>query len=307
MKKISWASKRVNYILMAVLVIAWGFEYIAAKSALDNVLPITLVFFKYSVAVVMLLVIKLVRDRRISFRRRDIPFFFVCAIFGNVLYYVGEYGAMNYMPISLVTIVLAFVPIISILLEFFIYKIRPTVAIVAGIVVGIVGVVLVVGADVSVLTGGRLIGYLLAFMAVGSWNVYNFITARLTGNYAPLDLTIYQLTAAILVSMPYALFNLPDASAVDAGFVGSVLYIAIASSALGFVIYINALHSIGVTPTALFSNMLPVSSAFFGWFFLGELIAPLQIVGGVIVVAAGSMVIWKKGKDTGRIHTERET
>jgi drug/metabolite transporter (DMT)-like permease len=304
MKKISWASKRLNYILMAVLVIAWGFEYIAAKSALDNVLPITLVFFKYSVAVVVLLVIKLVRDRRISFRRRDIPFFFVCAIFGNVLYYVGEYGAMNYMPISLVTIVLAFVPIISIFLEFFIYKIRPTVAIVAGIVVGIAGVVLVVGADVSVLTGGRFIGYLLAFMAVGSWNVYNFITARLTGNYAPLDLTIYQLIAAILVSMPYALFNLPDASAVDAGLVGSVLYIAIASSALGFVIYINALHSIGVTPTALFSNMLPVSSTFFGWFFLGELIAPLQIVGGVVVVAAGSMVIWLKGKDLGHIHAD---
>jgi drug/metabolite transporter (DMT)-like permease len=289
---------------MAILVIAWGFEYILAKSALDNVLPITLVFFKYTAATVVLLVIKFVRDRRFSFRRRDIPFFFVCAIFGDVLYYAGEYGAMNYMPISLVTIILAFVPIVSIFLEFMIYKVRPTAAIVIGVVVGVVGVVLVVGADASVLAGGRFIGYLLAFMAVGSWNVYNFITARLTGNYSSFDLTIYQLIAAMLVALPYALFNLPDASAVDVSLVGSVLYLAVVSSAFGFIVYITALRSIGVTSTALFSNMLPVTSAFFGWLFLGEMIAPLQIVGGVIVVAAGSVVIWLKGKGLENPHVD---
>jgi len=292
---------------MTILVIAWGFEFIVAKSALDNVLPVTLVFFKYLIAVIVLLVIKLVRDRRFSFRRRDVPFFFICAIFGDVLYYAGEYGAMNYMPISLVTIVLAFVPMISIFLEFFIYKIRPTAAIVVGICVGVVGVVLVVGADVSILAGGRFIGYLLAFMAVGSWNAYNFITARLTGSYSSLDLTIYQLTAAMLVSMPYALFNLPDASAVDANLFGSVLYIAVVSSAFGFIVYITALRSIGITSTALFSNMLPVTSALFGWFFLGEMIAPLQIVGGVIVVTAGSMVIWLKGRDMGKKPLDKGT
>jgi drug/metabolite transporter (DMT)-like permease len=47
--------------------------------------------------------------------------------------------------------------------------------------------------------------------------------------------------------------------------------------------------------------MLPVTSTFFGWLCLGEMISPMQIVGGIVVVAAGSMVIWLKGKDRDRV------
>jgi drug/metabolite transporter (DMT)-like permease len=299
MRKINWKSKSLNYAMMAMLVTAWGFEYIVAKSALDNVQPLTLVFFKYSIAAVILLAVKLVRDRRFPFQRRDIPFFFLCAVFGDVLYFYGEYNAMSYMPISLVTIVLAFVPAVSILAEFIVYRTKPTPAILIGIFVCIVGVMLVVGADVQQLAGGRVFGYLLAFMAVISWNVYNFITARMTGDYTPLDLTLYQLIAAMLVVLPYALFRLPPPELVDKSLVFSVFYLAAVSSAFGFLVYVNALRAIGVTPAALFSNMLPVTSAFFGWLFLGELISPLQIAGGAIVVVSGSIVIWLKGKDPG--------
>jgi drug/metabolite transporter (DMT)-like permease len=296
MRKINWTSKRLNYILMTILVIAWGYEYIAAKSAMETVMPITLVFFKYLVAFAILMVYKLLRDRRFPFKKRDIPFFFLCAIFGDIMYFAGEYGAMHYIPISLVTIILAFVPAVSILLEFAIFKVRPTPIVVAGIVACILGVGLVVGADFSALANGRMIGYLLAFLSVISWNIYNFITARLTGNYNPIDLTIYQLAAALIVALPYAVFNMPEASAYDAGLILSVLYLAIASSCFGFIVYVNSVRSLGVTPSALFSNMLPVTSTFFGWLCLGEMIAPIQIIGGVIVVAAGSLVIYMKGK-----------
>jgi drug/metabolite transporter (DMT)-like permease len=226
-----------------------------------------------------------------------VGFFVLCAVFGDIIYWVGEYGAMHYMQISLVTIVLAFVPVVSIILEIFIYKVRPTPAIVAGISVCIVGVALVVGADVKALMSGQFIGFILAGIAVVSWNIYNFITARLSGDYKPLDVTIYQLTAAVLVALPYTLFHLPPAAAVDASFTFDVLYLALPSTCFSFVVYINSVRSLGVTPSALFSNMLPVTSTFFGWLCLGEMIAPLQIVGGVVVVAAGSVVIWLKGKE----------
>jgi drug/metabolite transporter (DMT)-like permease len=282
---------------MTVLVIAWGYEYIAAKAAMETVLPITLVFFKYIVAFVLLMAYKFLRDRHFPFRKKDIPFFFLCAIFGDIMYFAGEYGAMHYMPISLVTIILAFVPAVSIMLEFAIFKIRPTPIVVGGIIACIVGVGLVVGADFSALAGGRMIGYLLAFLSVVSWNIYNFITARLTGNYNPLDLTIYQLAAALIVALPYTVFNMPAPSAYNAELILSVLYLAIASSCFGFIVYVNSVRSLGITPSALFSNMLPVTSTFFGWLCLGEVIAPMQIIGGVVVVAAGSLVIYMKGKD----------
>jgi probable blue pigment (indigoidine) exporter len=163
----------------------------------------------------------------------------------------------------------------------------------------------VVGADLAAIMNGKVFGFLLAFVAVISWNIYNFLTAKLSGDYKPLDVTIYQLTAAVIVSLPYALFNLPPASAIDAQFVYDVLYLALPSTCFSFVVYINSVRSLGVTPSALFSNMLPVTSTFFGWLCIGEMISPLQIVGGIVVVAAGSMVIWLKGKDRDRVEERR--
>jgi len=61
-------------------------------------------------------------------------------------------------------------------------------------------------------------------------------------------------------------------------------------------IQIKSLHVIGPTSSALFVNFLPVTSTFFGWFFLGEIIAPIQFVGGAIVIVAGYFVIKEKGK-----------
>lgn len=290
--------KRVNYCLMAILVFIWGFEYIAAKSALDTVNPITLVFFKYVTGAAVLLCIKLARDRRFPFKVRDIPFFILCAIFGDILYYASEYQAMSYLPVSVITIILAFVPAVSILLESLIYKRRPTLLICLGIILSVIGVGMVVGADFGVFFKGKAIGYILAFFAVLSWNAYNFITARLTGKYKSLDLTIYQLIAAILVSAPFAAFDLPSIGTVDTSLVLAILYLGLFSSAFGFLVYVNSVKVIGVTPSALFSNMLPVTAALFGWLILGERLSTLQIVGGIVVIVAGSMVIFLKGKDT---------
>jgi drug/metabolite transporter (DMT)-like permease len=301
MKTFNWRSKPVNYILMTALVIVWGYEYIAAKDAMETVQPLTLVCFKYGIALAVLAAYKLLSGGRFALRARDIGFFALCAVFGDIMYWVGEYNAMRYIQISLVTIVLAFVPVLSIILEIFIYKVRPTPAVVAGIAVCVAGVVLVVGADMAALMSGQFIGFLLAGLAVVSWNVYNFLTAKLSGDYGPLDVTIYQLIAAVAISLPYALLHLPPAEAVDARFIYDVLYLALPSTCFSFMVYINSVRSIGVTPTALFSNMLPVTSTFFGWLCLGEMIAPLQIFGGGVVVAAGSMVIWLKGKEKGNV------
>jgi drug/metabolite transporter (DMT)-like permease len=289
--------KRTSYGLMAMLVFIWGFEYIAAKSALDTIKPITLVFFKYFLGAIVLLCIKLLRDRCFPFKVRDIPFFILCAIFGDILYYASEYQAMSYLPVSVITIILAFVPAVSILLEGLIYKRRPTLLICLGIVLSVIGVGMVVGADFGALFKGKAIGYMLAFFAVFSWNAYNFITARRTGRYKPLDLTIYQLVAAILVAAPFAVFDLPSFGAVNTSLVLAILYLGLFSSAFGFLVYVNSVRVIGVTPSALFSNMLPVTAALFGWLLLGERLSALQIVGGIVVIAAGSMVIFLKGEE----------
>jgi len=279
---------------MTIVCFLWGLEYIAAKNALVAFTPITLVFVKFSIGIALVLILKLIIDRRFPLKKADIPLLILCAIFGEVLYYASEYGAMAYLPVSVITIILAFVPSLSLLLELIIYKTRPTLLMIAGVFISIIGVSLVISADFAELLSGKYIGYLLAFGAVISWNVYNFITKRLTDTYKPLDLTLYQLVCAVLISAPIALSNMPELSALDTSVWTGVIYLGCVSGFIGFLIYINAIAVIGPTPCAIFSNFLPVTATLFGWWLLGERISGVQIIGGIIVIFSGVMVIWLK-------------
>lgn len=292
----SQKDRKIAYILMVILVCLWGYEYVAAKYALQVLAPMTLVFFKYLIALFCLLGIKLIRDGKKFIKKRDIPVLVGCALFGELLYFWSEYSAMSYMPVSLITIILSFVPALSVVIERIVYKTRVNFKIYIGIFGTIVGIVLVVGSDFSILFQGRIIGYLLAFFAVFSWNMYNFLTRHLTEGYTVLTLTVNQTICSLLLCAPFALGNIPPLADFTPLVVGGILYLGIVSAAIGFLIYVKALGVLGPTSTALFSNFLPITATISGWYFLGESIGIIQMIGGVIVIGAGCYVLREKGK-----------
>ena len=282
--------------LMVVIVFMWGYEYVPAKHALDNIDPIVLVLLKYSIALLCLLPFKLKLEGKKFVEKRDLPLFVICAIFGEILYFWGEYTAMNYMPVALISIILSTVPIFSVLTERIFYKIKASYKIYGGIVLSIFGISLTVGADFSVLLEGRIMGYLMAFLAVISWNIYNFLTKKLSGDYRVLTLTTSQVLITIIITAPIAYLNMPPATAFTGPVVGGIIYLGVVSAAIGFYMYIRALSALGPTATTMFSNFLPITAALFSWMLLEETIVGIQIIGGLIVVAAGSLVIKEKGR-----------
>ncbi len=290
------SKKKIMYFLMVILILSWGLEYSIAKHALEALEPMTLLFFKYSTGIIILFFIKLKLEGRKFIRKKDIPMFILCALFGQVGYFYAEYKAMSFLPVSLITIVLAFVPVLSILVDWVLFKKRATKKIVVGIFISIVGIVLIIGVDFDMLAQGRLYGYVLAFSAVVLWNVYNFTTASLHEKYGSITLSFNQVLCALLMIWPYALSHLPEWESVTPSIIGGVLYLGLFSAAIGFVIQVKALYVLGPTVTAVFSNFLPVTTTFFGRILLKETILPLQMIGGAIVIAAGYFVIKERGR-----------
>ena len=308
------SQKRNMYLLMIILVFAWGLEYIFAKQALAFMEPLTLVFFKYAIGFLVVLIIKLLMEAkrlkkeaqadpskegieaRKLMRKKDIPLFLLCAIFGEIGYFYLEYSSMEYLPVSLITIVLALVPALSILIDKVMFKKKVTSKMGAGMLFCVLGIILVIGVDYRILFQGRLIGYLLAFGAVVSWNFYNFLTASLHEKYDSVTLTLNQLICTILLIWPYALAHMPDPGDITIGVLGGILYLGTLSTGFGFMVQVRSLHILGPTVTAIFSNFLPVTTTLFGWMFLKETISPAQMIGGITVIAAGYIVIKEKGR-----------
>ena len=158
--------KRTAFIMMCGLVCLWGLDYVLAKNALGILKPMCLLFLKYSVGFILVAIVKFSQDRKSIVRVKDIPFFILCSITGEILYFTCEYTAMDYIPVSLITIILAFVPAVSILIERIVFKKKFTAKMALGTIICILGVAIVIGADFRELLQGRFIGYLLAFGAV---------------------------------------------------------------------------------------------------------------------------------------------
>ena len=125
---------------MFALVFMWGLDYSVAKNALEVFRPLNLMFFKYFGGLIVITLIKAVAEGKFTIRKKDIIFFVMCSLTGQVLYYFCEYTAMEYIPVALITIILSFVPIISILIERVFFKTKLSVSIIAGLVVCVIGV-----------------------------------------------------------------------------------------------------------------------------------------------------------------------
>lgn len=294
--------RKLAHILMVFAVISWGFDYSLAKDAMMVIDPITLICFKYTIALFVIALVKFKIEGKGLMKRSDLLLFIICAGTGEILYFYMEYKAMSYMPVSLITIMLTFVPVVSIFVEWVAYKMIPSAALMVGVVVSLVGLVMIVGVDLNTVLQGRLIGYLLCLGAVLSWNIYNFSTSYLGERYQPLTLTFNQLTCTVLLSWPLAISNLPDPADISWTIILEILYLGIISGGVVFVIYVAALYTLGPTTVSVYANFMPITATFFGWIFLHEMISGMQTIGGVIVIAAGYFVIREKGRLEDRLH-----
>ena len=142
--------------------------------------------------------------------------------------------------------------------------------------------------------------------AVVSWNIYNFITAKISRNYASPTMAFNQLICTILILGPYAIHTMPPVDTFTPEIVGGIMYLGFVSAGMGFMITVRSLKVLGPTISAMFSNFLPVTATFFGWIFLGEAIGAAQFIGGAVVIASSCIVIKEKGKMEERLN-EGET
>jgi len=284
------------HILMVILVFSWGLEYVFAKHALTALDPVTLVFFKYIPGSLVILAMKLIKDRDFRVRLKDIPVFAAAALLGEILYFTCEYSAMDYLPVSLITILLAFVPVVSVLTERLIYKKRPNRKMIISMCICIIGVILILGLDIKAILSGRIAGYLFCFGAIACWNGYNYITARMGGKYSDISLTFNQMICTLILSAPYAAAHWPTAAQLTPSVLIGVAYLGFISAGIGFYLLVYGLTHLGPTTSAVYSNFLPVTATLFGWLFLGENITPMQMFGGAVIILSGYIVIKEKGK-----------
>jgi drug/metabolite transporter (DMT)-like permease len=205
------------------------------------------------------------------------------------------FAAMQRMPVAVALLIQYLAPVLLVGLAWIRTRRAPSRMVAAGSIIAVVGLVLVV--DIA---GARfdLLGSLFALAAAVCMGAYFLIAERAGDELPPLALASGGLLTgtalvAVLVGVGILPFAAPVVSVVLSGaevawFV-PLLWVA-GVTAVGYALGVMAVPRIG-SRVASFVGLAEVLFALgFGWLLLGETPAPVQYVGGVLMLAGVVLV-----------------
>ncbi len=278
----------LDWTLLVVLSVLWGGSFFFTKIALAALPPLTLVLLRVGIAALALLLFFLLSGGSMRTFLR-IPGALICmGLLNNVIPFSLLSWGQVHITGSLASILNAFVPVFTILLAHFLtHDEKMTVNKVAGVGLGVSGVVLMVGSSALEGIGPAFLGMLAC---LGATLAYAFATIygkrfRELG-VRPIAVASGQVCMSTAMMIPIVMvvdrpWNL-GFPPLDVTI--SVVMLGILSTALAYILFFRILSSGGATNMSLVALLIPASAMLLGVGILGEQIHDRDLAGlGLIV------------------------
>ena len=264
----------------------WGLSFIWTSLLLKYYQPITIIFFRLILSSSFLfLIILLFRINR-KIDRKDIPLVLLSAVFNPFFYFLGENYGLKYSSSTIASVIIATIPLFSPIVAYLFAREKLGLMTFTGIVISFGGIVIMLLHKGYILETGYL-GILFLFGAVLASLFYSALLRKLVLKYSAVTLIAWQNLAGIFLFLPFFLiFDAGKVSSVslNATIISSFLMLAIFASSMSFVFFAHSIKLIGINKSNIFSNLIPVLTAFFAFLFSLESFNIQKIIGIVLVI-----------------------
>ena len=172
---------------------------------------------------------------------------------------------------------------------------RPTGLVIAGLVLGLLGLVWLVGPD-TLMGGGRADFIGAAVVVLGSflWALGSVYSRHAATPPSPFLSTAMQMlgggAALLLVSVVLGEPWVFDASAVSLRSLLGLLYLIVLGSIVAFSAYIWLLRVSTPTRVSTYAYVNPVIAVILGWAFAGEALTPRMAIAAAVIVSGVALI-----------------
>lgn len=299
--------RREEYALLVLLASVWGLSYVFYRVGAPLLGPALFVELRVLLAGAVLVGYVAFRGdltarwQRIRARGRD--YWVLGALNAGIPFTLIAVGELT-LPASFASVLNATAPLFSALLAVPLLGLRISARQSAGIALGILGVVIVVGAAPVALTTAGLVATALTLTAAFSYGLGAVYVRRRLRGVDPTDLSLGFLLTSTLLVAPFAVVEVPSARFTLVG-VEAVLGIALLSSALAYLIYFRLLQSAGATPALTVTFLMPIFGVAWGFLLLGEAVG-VGLIGGIGVILVGVALVTRAPRSPGRSPDSRD-
>jgi drug/metabolite transporter (DMT)-like permease len=288
---------------MLTAVLIWGVNFTAVKLALNSMAPLAFNAVRFSLATIVTFAVLALQPRMpgasswTRVRPRDAGRLVVLGLLGHGIYQVlFGYGMARTAPGN-ASLIMATAPIWIAVIGYLLAIERVNRVMAAGIALSFAGIALVVssGGQVS-LASTNVAGDAMILGCAILWAIYTVASKPLLARLTPLELAAWTMLAG---TIPLVLISIPQLFAQDWTAVpplawGALVYSAVLSVAVGYLLWYISVQRVGNARTAIYSNLTPVVAILFAWVTLGDRLSPLQLLGGLIVLLG--LIVTRRGR-----------
>lgn len=276
--------------LFLLLSAAWGSAFVAIKAGLAYFPPVLYAAFRYDLAAALMLGYAAVTTER--WRPRSAGEWRLVGVGGLLMIaayqaflFVGEQSTTS----AAAAVIVGLNPVLTTAFARGLLpgdRLRP--AGLLGLAMGLAGVVLIAGADVSAFLAAEPIGEVLVLAAVTAFALGSVLTKRSEADLPVVTMEAWAMLvgAVVLHGASAAIGESADAVQWSPGGLASLAYLVVVASALGFLLYFELLERLGPVEINLVSYVSPVFAAAVGWLLLAEPVGA-RTAGGFLLVVAG--------------------
>jgi len=263
--------------------VIWGIPYLLIRVAVREITPASLVFLRTGVSAAVLLPLAIHRRELVPLvsRWRGVATFAAIEI---MIPWVLLSSAERRVSSSLAALLIAATPFVGVALAVTTSDERFDRRRLAGLLVGVAGVVAIVGLDLGHTSGVGLVemGGVVTCYAVGPW-----FLARYLGDLPSLGVIAASLALTAAVYLPIAALQLPG-TLPSGRVIASIATLALVCTAFAFVLFFELIAEGGPVRSNLITYVNPAVAALLGVLVLSERFT-VGMGAGFALVLAGSV------------------
>lgn len=277
----------LGHISAILTVLIWGTTFISTKVLLSHFTPIEILFFRFSLGFIALLLIY--PHKLVLTDKKQEKLFMLAGLCGVTLYFLFENIALTYSFASNIGVIVSISPFITgILTHFFLKQEKLKLSFFLGFLVSITGVALISFNGSTVLKLNP-IGDILAVLAAATWSIYSIVTKKISDyQYNTIQVTRRIFFYGLIFMLP-ALFFFDFHIGIDRFkeplLLFNILFLGFGASAVCFVTWNLSLKLLGVLKTSVYIYAVPVITVAFSAFILKEKITSIAMVGTFLTLA----------------------
>jgi drug/metabolite transporter (DMT)-like permease len=279
----------------SVSVISWGASFVATKFALRDAQPVTVVWLRFAVGVMILGAAVIARKQMALPRRQDLGYFILLGFLGITLHQWLQSTALVTAQATTTAWIVATSPIFIALLGWLFLKERLGWLRVSGTGLAFVGVLLVVSqGDFEKLRFGSAFttGDVLVLISAVNWAVFSVLSRYGLSRHPATRMMFYVMLFGWLFSS-ILFFRGPGLSDIAhltrEGWLG-LAFLGVFCSGLAYITWYDALQALPASQVGVFLYLEPLVTVVVAAILLGEPLLAASLAGGAIILLGVWMV-----------------